>query len=112
MGCHLSVEQFHFTYEELPPFLFTPRTNHFHDASWSSKVNVESRKTNNRQISIIMSLTQLTASYDESECGEIHTDGVGSNIHKSLHSTDALSVLQFLELGEHGSIAVGQKFGV
>jgi len=49
MRCHVPIVQFHFTYEGLPPFLFTPRTNHFHDVSWSSMVNVEYRTTNNRQ---------------------------------------------------------------
>ncbi len=112
MRCHLSVVQFHFTYEELPSFLFTPRTNHFHNASWSGKATVEYEKTDNRQISIIMSFTDPTASCDEKECGEIHTEGVGLNIQKSLHSTDARSVRRFSALGGHGIFAVGQKLAL
>lgn len=50
MRCHFSIVQLHFSYEGPPPFLFTPRTNHFHDVSWSSKVNVEYPTTQNRQM--------------------------------------------------------------
>src|SRR4029079_10066261 len=53
MRSHSLIVQFHFTYEGLLPFSFTPRTNHLHDVSWPGKVNVEDRTTINRQIPII-----------------------------------------------------------
>ena len=48
-----------------------------------------------------------TASDEESECREIHTGGVGSNMQKSKYLSDARSVRQFSSFGGHGILAVG-----
>ena len=59
-----------------------------------------------------MRFTDPTASYDESECGEIHTEDVGSSIQKSLFSTDAKSVEQFLVLAGHAFLRLVRKLAL
>ena len=65
MRGQLTVVQLNFVQEALPSFPFTPRTQHFHNASRSGTVEVEYPTTNTGRMSILTAWMDPTASHDE-----------------------------------------------